>query len=119
VVLALVGAAAGRAATNAVAPPQNLRPPAIRGTAAEGQLLRADAGRWQAATVRRAVYGYQWQLCDARGATCSDIADATDAIYAVRHGDLARTLKVVVTATTSEGGSTPATSTSTAAVVPA
>jgi hypothetical protein len=117
--LALAGAVTGGAATNAVAPPQNVRPPTIRGTAAEGQLLRADAGRWQAATVRRAVYGYQWQLCDASGATCSDIAGATDAIYAVRHGDLARTLKAVVTATTSEGGSTRATSAPTAAVVPA
>ena len=108
--LALSGAASGYAATNTVAPPQNVRPPAIRGTATEGQLLRADAGRWRAATVRRAVYGYQWQVCDSAGATCTDIADATDAIYAVRHGDLARTLKVVVTATTTDGGSTRATS---------
>ncbi len=117
--LALSGAATGYAATNAVAPPQNVLPPAIRGTAIEGQLLRADAGRWRAATVRRAVYGYQWQLCDSAGATCTDIADATDAIYAVRHGDLAKTLKVVVTATTSDGGSARATSAPTAAVAPA
>lgn len=117
--LAVSGAATGYAGTSAAAPPQNVRAPVIHGPAREGQLLRADVGRWRADTVKRAVYTFQWQRCNAAGAACTDIAQATDAVYAVRHGDIGGTLVAVVTATTSDGGTTPAASAATAVVEPA
>jgi hypothetical protein len=117
--LAVSGAATAYAATNAVAPPQIVRAPVIHGTAREGQLLRADIGKWRTGTVTRAVYTFQWQRCNAAGVACTDIADATDAIYAVRHGDIGGTLVTVVTATRPDGGTTPAASAATAVVTPA
>jgi len=113
------GAAAGQASTDAVGPPQVVKAPSIDGVASEGQLLRADTGRWRPHTVRRATYAFQWQLCDVSAANCAPVAGATDSIYAVRHGDVGHTLTVVVTATTQDGGSTHATSTATDVVVPA
>jgi hypothetical protein len=96
-------------ATAAVQPPANVAPPRIKGTATEGKLLRADVGTWERSTVRGAVYAFQWQTCDTAGASCTDVPKATDSVYPLRHEDVDRTLRAVVTATV-DGKSTPAAS---------
>ena len=95
--LFVTGANAGMTSAQA-RPPTIIRPPSIIGTAREGQLLRAYVGRWRPETVRGAVYAFQWRLCDAVGAACTDIAKANDSLYAARRGDAGHTLRVVVTA---------------------
>lgn len=122
-VLALDTAAGGATTTAAgptsASPPQNTRPPAIAGNAREGGLLRADTGRWRAGTVRHVVFRFQWSVCDVTGAGCVPVAKSTDSVYAVRHGDVGRTLAVTVTAVTSGGASASVSSSATGVVTPA
>ena len=87
-------------------------PPAITGTAQQGQTLTASAGSW---TAPDATFGYQWQRCDPAGANCVDVPGATTATYAVTAADVGTTLHVVVTAT-NRFGSAPGTSPQTAVV---
>ena len=99
------GAAASLSApTTVVAPlagaPVNVVPPAISGTAAQGQTLTASPGTW----VGRATgFAYQWQRCDATGVNCAAIDDATAATYVVAPADAGTTLRVAVTATNAAG----------------
>jgi hypothetical protein len=92
-------AGAGAVATTATPPPQNVSPPAVRGKAQVGQVLRASVGRWRSHTVRGAAYSFQWQRCDLASADCADVLLATDRVYPIRSGDAGSTLRVVVTAT--------------------
>ena len=59
--------------------PQNAAAPEISGTPTALQTLTADPGTWTGDAP--IAYGYQWQSCDADGANCQDIADATDSTY--------------------------------------
>ena len=95
------------------AAPANSSPPAISGTATEGQPLTATTGAW---TGSPTSYAYQWQDCDTAGASCANVSGAQAAGYTLQTSDVGHTLRVVVTATNS-GGSTPASSAATAAVV--
>jgi hypothetical protein len=71
-------------------------PPTIAGTAAQGQTLTADRGRWSGGPEQ---FTYQWKRCDAAGANCADIAGATAATYAVTPADAGFTLGVRAVAT--------------------
>ncbi|MFL5912917.1 MAG: LamG-like jellyroll fold domain-containing protein, partial [Gaiellaceae bacterium] len=93
------------------ASPANTAAPSISGTATDGQTLTASNGTWVAA----GSYAYQWRSCDSSGANCADISGATGQTYAIGHGDVGKTIRVVVTASNS-AGSTSATSAQTAAV---
>jgi hypothetical protein len=104
------GAIAGHIGTQLV--PAAASPPAITGTAQQGQTLTATAGTW---TAPDATFGYQWQRCDAAGANCVDVPGATTQTFAVTAADVGTTLRVVVTAT-NRFGSAPGTSAQTAAV---
>ncbi len=95
------------------AAPANSSPPAISGTATEGQLLTATTGAW---TGSPTSYAYQWQDCDAAGANCTNVSGAQATGYTLQTSDVGHTLRVVVTATNS-GGSTPASSAASAAVI--
>jgi GH25 family lysozyme M1 (1,4-beta-N-acetylmuramidase) len=95
------------------APPSNTYPPAISGSAAPAQTLTASQGTWSG--TQPLAFAYQWQRCDAAGATCASIAGATGQTYAVVPTDLAHRLVVVVTAHNS-AGSASARSTPTAVV---
>jgi hypothetical protein len=97
------------------APPQNVGAPVLPTSPVEGTALLAPNGSWTSATP--AQYTYQWQRCDATGASCTDIAGATSATYAPAAPDVGGTLRVVVTATNA-GGSTSATSAATGRVAP-
>jgi hypothetical protein len=95
------------------APPTNTAPPTISGTAREDQTLTASPGSWGG--TQPITYGYQWRRCDSTGGGCGDIAGATSPTYLVVSADVGRTLRIVVTASNSQG-SASATSSATAIV---
>ncbi|HUA74052.1 MAG TPA: LamG-like jellyroll fold domain-containing protein [Solirubrobacteraceae bacterium] len=93
--------------------PVNVSAPTISGTAAESEELTATHGTWVGPPT--ITYLYQWQACDAAGENCEDIFDAVESTYRVDMLDVRGTIRVVVTATNSEG-STRAASASTAVI---
>ena len=64
-------------------------------------MLTASTGTWTGTTP--IGYAYQWQSCPAGGAACTAITGATASTYTPVAADVAKTLKVVVTATNSAG----------------
>jgi hypothetical protein len=92
--------------------PSNTSPPAISGTAQDGQTLTASTGMWSGTPPL--TYAYQWQSCNSAGESCTNISGATGSTYVLGHGDVGTTLRVVVTATNSAGS---ASSTSAASAV--
>jgi hypothetical protein len=86
--------------------PQNTTTPSITGTPKAYQTLTSDQGSWSGSTP--SSYSYQWQACDAAGANCSDIADATDSSYTLVDSDVGQTVRVVVTAANDVGSDTAA-----------
>jgi hypothetical protein len=93
----------------------NASPPAISGSAQDGQTLSASTGTWSAGP---SSYAYQWQRCDLGGAACASVSGATAASYSLTSADVGSTMRVVVTATNS-AGSASASSAATPAVAPA
>ena len=81
--------------------PVNTAPPVISGTAQAGQTLTTSTGTWTYQTTPS--YTFQWQRCDANGASCSTIAGATAPTYVVQTADNGATLRSVVTATSVDG----------------
>ncbi|MET3962075.1 hypothetical protein ABIE44_002009 [Marmoricola sp. OAE513] len=68
---------------------------AVGASVATGDNLSATAGTWDYTT---SPFTYQWQLCDAAGDNCADIAGATGATYQLVHPtDDGGTVRVVVT----------------------
>jgi subtilisin family serine protease len=86
--------------------PVNSSLPLITGALAEGETLAASAGTW---TNAPSAYTYQWQRCNAVSVSCGPIDGADTATYVVSAPDVAKRLRVVVTAT-NHAGSTNATS---------
>jgi hypothetical protein len=93
---------------------EEVSPPSITGVAETGHLLSADTGIWTASGP--IAHTYQWELCDAAGESCSDIAGASESSYIPSAEDLGSTLRVTVR-TTSGGEQAVATSTATAAII--
>ena len=112
---ALAGAALAVAASAAVAAgaPSNSTPPTVSGTAQQGRTLTAQSGSWSGANP--ILFAYQWRRCDPSGASCADVAGATDQTYTLTRADVGSTLRVVVAATNGSGSGT-ATSDPTATV---
>lgn len=81
--------------------PVNTSPPTISGTPQEGEMLTAASGSWNGSQPMQ--FGYQWRRCDASGANCADVAQATSQSYGLTQDDLGTSLRVVVTATNDEG----------------
>ena len=107
----------GPPATDAAAPPTAIVAPAaqptITGTPAVGQTLTAVEGTFTGAPP--STYTYQWQRCDTTGAACAAIPTAVSKTYVLAAADLARSLRVLVTATNATGSSS-ATSVPTAVI---
>jgi hypothetical protein len=94
------GARTAQATSNVIgaraSAPSNTIRPSISGTPREGQVLSANPGSWGG--TQPISIGYQWQLCDANGGNCTDIAGATGRDYALTSADVGRSVRVVVRA---------------------
>ncbi len=93
--------------------PSNIGPPGVSGLAQDAQTLTASTGEWS--TIAPVSYSYQWESCNEHGAECAPVEAATGSEYQLTNGDIGTTLRVEVTAT-DPGGSTHATSATTATV---
>jgi IPT/TIG domain len=87
--------------------PKNTALPSISGLLQDGGLLSVASGSWSGSEP--ISYAYQWQLCDALGEACEDLAGATGSGLKLDPSEIGKTLAVVVTATNA-AGSTSATS---------
>jgi hypothetical protein len=86
-------------------PPVNAGPPAITGTAQQGQTLATSTASWLDDPTS---YAYQWQDCGGSGNGCGNIAGPTSSSYALQSSDVGQTVRVVVTATNAGGSSSAA-----------
>jgi hypothetical protein len=91
-------------ATIVAGKPRNVDPPTITASAVEGNTLQANPGTWTGAPP--ITFRYQWLRCNASGAGCKDISDATANAYVVRPRDVGSTLRVRVTAQNDAGSRT-------------
>ena len=92
---ALVGATSASAAA-----PQNTSAPTISGTARAGSTLTAADGTWSNSPTS---FTYQWERCASDATACGDITSATSKTYVLVTGDVAHTVRVVVTAVNADG----------------
>ncbi len=99
--------------TAAVLPlaPVNTGPPAITGTAQQGQTLTTSNGTWSNTPT---MFGYQWERCTT---TCTAITGATGSTYTLVAADVGATIEAQVSATNAGGTAGPVTSPATAAVI--
>ena len=109
------GNPAGSAPTAVVTPslPVDQSPPAITGTARQGETLTEQDGAW---SNQPTGYGYQWLRCNGSGSGCAPISGATGQKYVPTSDDVGSTLEVAETATNGAGTSQPAISAPTATV---
>jgi hypothetical protein len=77
--------------------PYNTAAPRITGTARQGRALSASTGAW---SPTAASYAYQWQRCDPG---CSNIRGATRSSYMLHAADVRARVRVLVTASNSDG----------------
>jgi hypothetical protein len=110
---AVLAVFAATATSKTLAVPTTTSPPTVEGSPIVGQTLGAGNGEWSNSPTS---YTYQWQRCDANGSGCADIGGATDKSYQVVSADGGHTLRVLVTASNSDGNSQPANSHPTAVV---
>jgi RHS repeat-associated protein len=87
--------------------------PTIAGNVQQGNMLSADPGDWHG--KQPISYAYQWQSCNSSGGECANITGATKQSYVPGPADIAKKLRVVVTASNEEGSSS-ATSAASSAV---
>ncbi len=91
------------AQTSNSGPPVNTAPPAILGSAQQGQTLTASPGSWSGA--QPIGFAYQWERCDTNGANCANVGTA-DPSYTLTSADVGSTIVVAVTASNSAGSAT-------------
>jgi len=96
-VVALVGAATGRARAQAV--PLNVDPPTVTGTTRVGEALTAHNGTWDNAPT---TFRYRWLRCNASGFQCLLLA-ADGSTYRLGQVDLGHTMRVRVIASNADG----------------
>ena len=108
-----VSAASAPTTVVPAAPPVSTSRPTVSGTTQRGSVMSATLGAWNGIGN---TYAYQWQR-DA-GSGYADIAGATAAIYTLAVADEYASLRVIVTATNSDGGAS-AISTGTAPIAAA
>jgi hypothetical protein len=100
--LAALGYAPLGLAAQAQYAPTNTTAPTIDDTTPErGQMLTASPGAWTG--DQPITFRYQWERCNASGASCVAIAGATAQTYTVATADVGNTLRVTVTATNATG----------------
>jgi hypothetical protein len=109
------GSAAVQSAATAVVAlktaPANVREPAIRGSAVEGQTLTGTNGDWKG--TMPLTYAYRWVRCPADGgaadgSNCRNVPNATGLTHVLEHDDVGLRLRLRVTATGPGGVQTAA-----------
>jgi hypothetical protein len=106
-------ASSAQTAAVGAAPPANVSAPVISGDVRDGAILSVTTGAWSGTAP--ISYAYQWRRCTSAGTGCTDIAGATSSTYTATGADVGGTIQVAVTAT-NPGGSSSATSATTALV---
>jgi subtilisin family serine protease len=98
-------ATAGSAATAVVeAPPSSTTPPVLSAAQYEiGRQVTTTNGSWTGTVPM--LFTYQWFRCDASGAACAAIAEATTPTYVLDEATAGGTVRAVVTASNSAGQS--------------
>jgi PASTA domain len=81
--------------------PTNTSAPEVIGRAVVGEFIDSTTGNWTG--TQPIAYAYQWQLCNAGGADCRNLAGAQAAAVQVAAAHVGGTLRVVVTASNSDG----------------
>jgi hypothetical protein len=99
-----LGVSAGTGSARSTVAPRNTALPTISGTLSLGQTLAASQGMWSGTTP--ITYTYQWQQCDDTGASCTAEPAGTGATYIIVGNNVGNTMRVVVTATNSDGSAT-------------
>ncbi len=97
---AAAGYTPSAATTVVVGTPSVVTAPLITGTAKVGTKLTVNTGTW---TYTPTHYAYQWLRCNAAGASCKAIMNATKAMYKVTSTDVGHTLEATVTASNAAG----------------
>jgi hypothetical protein len=87
--------------------PTNSVRPSVSGTAEVGGTLTVSNGSWSPTPTS---FGRQWQRCDGDGSSCLNISGATGQSYGIRTGDVGHRLRALVTARSSGGNTTVASS---------
>jgi hypothetical protein len=103
VVYAVTLAFAGVAPARSTAVPKNTSAPTISGNPRVGSSLTAHNGTWSNAPTS---FTYQWQRCDSAGASCADIAGASQQTYTLAAADADHTIRVNVSGVNADGQST-------------
>ncbi|HEX7289918.1 MAG TPA: hypothetical protein VF250_02215 [Conexibacter sp.] len=85
-------------------PPVNTVAPSVSGNPSDGQTLDADTGSWSG--LELTATAIQWQLCDARGASCADVERAIGTHFTVPAEHVGSTVRVKVEATNPSGTAT-------------
>jgi serine protease AprX len=81
--------------------PTATEPPSIVGSAQVGGTLSATEGVWVGAPELH--YSFQWQRCSPEGVACTDIDGAIGTVFLPASADVGATVRVVVTASGSDG----------------
>jgi Ig domain of plant-specific actin-binding protein len=100
-VVAVLALLAGSGTASSSAVPANTSPPAISGTAREGETLTATTGAWSG--IEPISYTFQWHRCSSSVSDCSAIAGATNTTYTLTSQDVGKRLVVSVQATNPDG----------------
>jgi virginiamycin B lyase len=80
--------------------PLNTAPPVVSGSAVAGQTLSVTAGLWSNAPD---AFRYQWQLCNAFGAGCTNLNGTATATQPVTSDEVGYTLRAIVSAGNASG----------------
>lgn len=102
-ILAIAAIFANAVWAQAAVAPQNTAAPSISGAANEGNTLTANNGNWSNSPT---MFAYQWQQCNASGASCADISGATSKTYTLAAADVDHTVRATVTASNADGQAT-------------
>jgi hypothetical protein len=82
--------------------PKNIKEPSIGGTPQQDQTLTANPGGWSGSQPIQLAY--RWRRCDSKGGDCVNTT-VTSQTYTVGSDDVGHTLRVLVTASNSNGSS--------------
>jgi streptogramin lyase len=95
--------------------PVSSSPPTLSGSAVEGAVLSASTGGWSNGP---SSFAYEWQVCNAAGAECTDVEGQAASQIALSPTDVSHTLRTIVTASNAAGAVSAASNVS-AVVAPA